>query len=120
VSARSTQKPPWEIRRDVRAALGKARNAMLSPEWDSALEGATNSERRLAARTLLRVHSAYLRVGNAELEDIRDGLVSHRKALLAGKKELENTLRSLKHVRRVLETTAQFVALVARVVALAA
>jgi hypothetical protein len=120
VSARSAKKPPWEIRREVRAALGKARNAMLSPEWDAALDGATDAQKLKAARTLLRVQSAYLRVGNAELEDIRDALVSHGEALLAGKKQLEKTLRSLGQVRQVLETTAQFVALVARVVALAA
>lgn len=120
MSARRTHKPPWEIRREVRAALGKARNAMLSPEWDSALDGATDAQKLQAARTLLRVQSAYLRLGNAELEDIRDALVSHREGLLAGKKELEKTLRGLKQVRRVLESTAQFVALVARVVALAA
>ena len=60
MSARSTRKPPWQIRREVRAALGKARNAMLSPEWDSALEGATAAQKTQAARTLLRVQSAYL------------------------------------------------------------
>jgi hypothetical protein len=120
MSGRSAQKPPWEIRREVRAALGKARNAMLSPEWDSALDGATDAQKLQAARTLLRVQSAYLRLGNAELEEIRDALIFHREALLAGKKELERTLRGLKKVRRVLETTARFVALVARVVTLAA
>ena len=35
-----------------------------------------------------------------------------REGLLAGKKELEKTLRGLNQVRRVLESTAQFVALV--------
>ena len=120
MSARSRKKPPWEIHREVRAALGKMRNAMLSPEWDAALDGATDAQKLQAARTLLRVQSAYLRLGNAELEEIRDALVSHRESLLAGKKELEGALRSLKRVRRVLEATAQFVALVARVIPLAA
>jgi hypothetical protein len=120
MSARTARKPPWRLRREVRAALGRARNAMLSPAWDSALEHATAAQKARAAHTLLRIQSAYLRLGNAELEDIRDALVFHREALLAGKKELEKALKKMNRVRPVLDATAKLLALVARVVTLAA
>ncbi len=109
---------PSKVRRKTLSNLGKAVKAMMTPEFDIALEGRTDAELTEAARTLLGLQRARLRLGTAELADIRDALRDNEKQLLAGIASLERSLENLNRLRRVLDTAAALLATVGRVVPL--
>ncbi len=90
----------------------------MTSEFDIALEGRTDEEVTEAARTLLGLQRARLRLGTAELADIRDALRLNEKQLLAGIASLERSLKSLNRLRRVLDTAAAVLDTVGRVVPL--
>lgn len=110
---------PHEMRKQTVAQLRKTFLAMMSPEWDIALEGKSQAEVTKAAKTLLAVQRARLRLGNAELADIRDKLKQNEEDLDEGRQTLDRALGNLQRVKRVLEATAAFLKIVARVVAMA-
>ena len=55
---------PFEIRRQTVSELRKVILAMMSSEWDLALEGRSEAEVVEAARSLLRAQRARLRLGS--------------------------------------------------------
>jgi hypothetical protein len=107
---------PSELRKKTLAEMGKAFTAMMTPEWDLALEGKTDEELTEAARALLAVQRARLRLGNAELADIRDRLEADETALCTGIDFLDEALEDLQNVQRVLEATTLLLAVVGRIV----
>ena len=107
---------PSKVRRQTLSQLGRTFRAMMTPQWDLALEGRSDEEVTEAARSLLAVQRARLRLANAELADIRDGLQANEAALLKGAAELDGALADLRDVRRVLEATAAVLRAVGRVV----
>jgi hypothetical protein len=107
---------PWTLRRKTLSELRKVFAAMMSPEWDLALEGRSDEELTEAARALLAVQRARLRLGNAELADIRDRLKADEKALLAGIEFLDDALEDLQDVQRVLGATGALLQAVGRIV----
>ena len=94
--------------------------AMMSPQWDEALEGQPKTDVTKAAKTFLAIQRARLRLGNEQLSDIRDKLKENEDSLDQGKQDLEQTLSNLQEVRKVLEATSAFLKIVGRVVVLAA
>jgi hypothetical protein len=107
---------PSALRKKTLAELRKALTAMMSPEWDLALDGKTDEELNEAARALLAVQRARLRLGNAKLAEIRDSLRDDEKALQTGIEFLDEALEDLGDVERVLEATALLLAVVGRIV----
>ncbi|MHC4080555.1 MAG: hypothetical protein ACYS15_00010 [Planctomycetota bacterium] len=107
---------PSTLRKKTLSELRKTFAAMMTPEWDLALEGKSEAEITEAARTLLAVQRARLRLGNAKLAEIRDGLVEHETALQAGIEFVDEALEDLQDVERVLEATAALLAAVGRIV----
>ena len=83
---------PSKLRTKTLSALRKAFSAMMTPEWDLALEGRTEEEVTEAARTLLAVQRARLRLGNETLADIRDALKANEPELRAGIDALDGAL----------------------------
>jgi hypothetical protein len=107
---------PSALRKKTLSGLRKAFTAMMTPEWDLALEGSSDEELTEAARSLLAVQRARLRLGNARLADIRDRLKADETALRAGIEFLDEALEDLQDVERVLEATASLLAAVGRIV----
>ena len=107
---------PSTLRKKTLSELRKTFAAMMTPEWDLALDGKSDEEVTEAARTLLAVQRARLRLGNARLAEIRDGLVENETALRAGIEFVDQALEDLQDVGRVLEATAALLAAVGRIV----
>ena len=107
---------PSTLRKKTLSELRKAFAAMMTPEWDLALDGKPDEEVTEAARALLAVQRARLRLGNARLADIRDGLKANETALRAGVEFLDEALQDLQDVARVLEATVALLATVGRIV----
>jgi hypothetical protein len=111
---------PFEIRRQTVSELRKVILAMMSSEWDLALEGRSEAEVVEAARSLLRAQRARLRLGSAELREIRGQLKANEEALERGRMALESALDDLGAIRIVLDAVAGFLRIVGRVVPLPA
>lgn len=111
---------PFEIRRQTVSELRRIILALMSPEWDLALEGRSEEEVSEAARTLLGAQRARLRLGSAELDGIRAELKANEESLERGRADLEKALDDLGAVRTVLDAVAGFLSVVGRVVPLPA
>ena len=107
---------PSALRKKTLSGLRKAFTAMMTAEWDLALVDRTDEELTEAARALLAVQRARLRLGNAKLSEIRNQLKKGEAALTAGIDALDEALEDLQDVQRVLEATASLLAAVGRVV----
>ena len=90
--------------------------AMMSARWDRALDGASDARLAKAGRTLLGVQRARLRLGNARLADIRDGLNANEDALVKGTRALDRSLKRLGNVKDVLRNAAALLNTVGRIV----
>ena len=93
--------------------------AMMSPEWDIALEGLAKADVNKAALTLLAMQRARLRLGNAELSGIRDQLEAKEKDLVSGMKALQRSRKRLANVKTLLAAASEVVKIVGRIVGLA-
>jgi sugar-specific transcriptional regulator TrmB len=111
---------PSEIRKQTISQLQKTFLKMMSPEWDVALEGKPKNVVADAAKKMLAVQRARLRMENAELASILEKLKGNEEALLKGKQALEDSLKDLEDVKNVLQMTAAFLEIVGRVVAIVA
>ncbi len=107
---------PSSLRNKTLRELRQTIRAMMSPEWDVALTGASEEELNKAARTLLAAQRARLRLQNATLAEIRDRLIEHETALRAGIESLDEALEDLEDVKRVLGAAAAVLAAVGRVI----
>ena len=111
---------PSEIKKQTISQLQKTFLKMMSPEWDVALEGKPKNVVADAAKKMLAVQRARLRMENAELASILKKLKDNEEALLKGKQALEDSLKDLEDVKNVLQMTAAFLEIVGRVVAMVA
>ena len=111
---------PSEIKKQTISQLQKTFLKMMSPEWDVALEGKPKNVVADAAKKMLAVQRARLRMENAELASILEKLRENEEALLKGEQALEDSLRDLEDVKNVLQMTAAFLEIVGRVVAMVA
>lgn len=111
---------PSEIKKQTISQLQKTFLKMMSPEWDVALEGKPKNVVADAAKKMLAVQRARLRMENAELTSILEKLKENEEALLKGKQALEDSLKDLEDVKNVLQMTAAFLEIVGRVVAMVA
>ena len=100
--------------------LRKVILAMMSSEWDLALEGRSEEEVSEAARSLLRAQRARLRLGSADLMKIRGDLKANEESLERGRAALEKAMEDLGAIRAVLDAVAGFLRIVGRVVPLPA
>lgn len=107
---------PSTLRRRLLSEMRKTVLAMMSPEWDLALEGRPKADVDKAARTLLAMQRARLRLGNEELAAIRDRLKAKENDLVKGMKSLERSRKRLADVKSVLVAAAGVVKIVARIV----
>jgi len=111
---------PSEIKKQTVSQLQKTFVKMMSPEWDVALEGKPKNVVIDAAKKMLAVQRARLRMENAELASIVGELKENEDALVKGKKALEDSLKNLGDVKSVLQMTAAFLEIVGRIVAIVA
>jgi hypothetical protein len=110
---------PSALRRQLLSEMRKTVLAMMSPDWDIALEGLAKAEVNKAARTLLATQRARLRLGNAELSEIRDQLAAKEKDLVSGMKALQRSRKKLANVKTLLAAASEVVRIVGRIVGLA-
>jgi sugar-specific transcriptional regulator TrmB len=111
---------PSEIKKQTVSQLQKTFLKMMSPEWDIALEGKPKNVVADAAKKMLAVQRARLRMENAELASILEKLKQNEEALLRGKQALEDSLKDLEDVKNVLQMTSAFLEIVGRIVAIVA
>jgi hypothetical protein len=110
---------PSETRKQTLQQLRETFLRMSSPDWDLALLGKPEAVQTQAALEYARVQRARLRLGNAELADIRDKLIANEKDLEKGRQRLRKALNDLNKVKTVLGAVSSFLDVVGRVVALA-
>jgi hypothetical protein len=91
---------------------------MTSPEWDLVLVDKPEDVVNEAAKALLLVQRARLRLENAELADIRDKLVENEKGLEEGRVQLNKSLQRLDQIEGALNAITSLVDVVARIVPL--
>ncbi len=96
--------------------LRAARKQMMSLRWNLALEDQDKKTKNAAARTLLDIQHAILRLENQQLADIRDALVDNEKHLIEGRRRLAGALENLERVTDVLSAATKFLAVVGRIV----
>ncbi len=107
---------PSALRRETRQSLRRAFVAMMSPQWDLALDGRPQADVTKAGRTLLALQRARLRLGNVELAAIRDGLRANEARLVRATRELDRALKTLGNVRAVLRAATALLTTVGRIV----
>ncbi len=110
---------PSKLRRGLLSEMRKTVLAMMSPEWDLALEGRPKADVNKAAQTLLAMQRARLRLANAELSEVRDQLEAKAKDLLSGMKALQRSRKRLANVKTLLAAASEVVKIVGRIVGLA-
>ncbi len=110
---------PSALRRRLLSEMRKTVLAMMSPDWDIALEGRPKADVNKAAQTLLATQRARLRLGNAELAEIRDQLKAKEKDLLSGIKALQRSRKKLANVKTLLAAASELAKIVGRIVGLA-
>ncbi len=110
---------PSNLRRGLVSEMRKTVLAMMSPQWDLALEGRSKQEVDKAARTLLAMQRARLRLGSAQLAEIRDQLKAKEKDLVSGMKALQRSRRKLANVKTFLASASALAKIVGRIVGLA-
>ncbi len=108
---------PGEIRKATLRELRQAFVKMTSPEWDLALIGKPKEVEDQAAKMLLAVHRARLRLENTELAQIRDKLLANEEALERGRQDVRKALKRLKEIEAVLGAVSSFLGVIGRVVA---
>ncbi len=107
-----------EIRDKTLQQLDATFLKMTSAEWDLALMGKSQEEVTEAAKALLMVQRARLRLGNAELNDIREKLVENEKGLEDGRLQMMKVLDRFDKIEVALTAITSFLGIVARVVSL--
>ena len=76
---------------------------MMSAGWMLALEKKDAAKRTSAAKALLRVQHAILKLENAALDEIQDKLLKNEAALAGGADKLNGALQNLQQVQSVLK-----------------
>jgi hypothetical protein len=109
---------PHELRNAMRSALKSALESMDSDEFLDALEELTPEERKAAAITRGEVFRAWRRLNNLQLDEIREQLVANEAALRQATAELAKAKAGVDQVTVLLSTANEFLALVAKVIAL--
>ena len=109
---------PSELRKATLRELRAARKAMLSARWALSLEAADEETRAEAARELVRVNHAIIKLENEQLSEIRDALVENENDLIASTESLQKTLENVGQVKKVLGAVSDVLGVVGRVVAL--
>ena len=99
---------PSEIRKQTVRQLRQIFLKMTSPEWDLALVGKPDEVVSDAAKALLQVQRTRLRLGNAELAEIRDTLIENEEALEEGRQQVSQALQNLHHIKTVLKAVSSF------------
>ncbi len=110
---------PSVLRRRLLSEMRKTVLAMMSPQWDLALEGRPKADVNKAARTLLAMQRGRLRLGNAELAEIRDQLKAKEKDLVSGMKAMQRARKRLANVTTVLAVASELAKIAGRIVGLA-
>ena len=100
--------------------LRAARLSMMSAGWMLALEKKDAATRTSAAKALLRVQHAILKLENEQLGDIRDKLLKNDATLATGANELNGALQNLQQVQSVLKAVSGLLVVVGRIVAIMA
>lgn len=109
-----------QIKNATLKQLRAARLSMMSAGWVLALEKKDAATRTGAAKALLRVQHAILKLENEQLGNIRDKLLQNDAALATGVDELNGALQNLQQVQSVLKAVSGLLAVVGRVVAIMA
>lgn len=107
-----------EVRSETLQQLQETFLKMTSPEWDLALMGKPEEVVNAAAKALLLVQRARLRLENAELAEIRDKLVENEQGLEEGRLHVKKVLERFEKVEAALGAITSFLGVVARVVSL--
>ena len=107
-----------EIRNQTLKQIRATFLKMSSPEWDLALMTKSDEAKQEAALEYARVQRARLRLGNAELANIRDKLIENEADLTRGRARLAKALENLNRVKQVLGAVSSLLDTVAKVVPL--
>src|SRR5450759_5237611 len=89
---------PSDLYASTLTALTNARMAMLTPEWQTALDAGTPAQRIAASRELIQIQQAILILSNAQLSDIADALQANAAALTAATTALTAALNKINQV----------------------
>ena len=100
------------------STLIAARAALLTPEWQEALDNQTAQVRLLASESLLDIQRAIASLSNAVLAHIAEQMNAQEEALQSATANLEEALEKLDNVQGILVNFASFVNVIAKIVPL--
>ena len=100
------------------STLIAARAALLTPEWQEALDNQTAQVRLLASESLLDIQRAIASLSNAVLAHIAEQMNAQEEALQSATANLEEALEKLDNVQGILVNVASFVNVIAKIVPL--
>jgi hypothetical protein len=110
---------PYELKKLTVQELGKARNAMASPEYLWEVEKLSAEKQRESALLQHQVQLTHLKMRTAELAAIRDQLIANEEGLTHGIELVQTVLADLKKVEQILGTVTSFLTVVGKVISLA-
>jgi len=109
---------PAETRDQLISQLRATRNKLTSPAWLMMIEAAPEKKQDKAAKDLLKVQLALLKLEREALTSFREQLVANEAALAQSTQKLQAALDRLQSVAKVLSALTSFLRVIARVVAL--
>lgn len=111
---------PAELRDAALKELRATRKAMLSTEWELALEGQSADAQKAAGVAQLNVGKAIRALENTALFEFRDKLAENENALTAGIADLKAARETLTKVKKALQAIDKVLGVLLRVVQFAA
>lgn len=109
---------PADLYSATLASLVSARSAMLTPEWQDALENVSKVDRVKASHKLLDTQHAILVLANTQLSTIAQKMADQKDALGATIDNLAKALASLQKVGTVLDAITSILNVLARIIPL--
>ena len=100
------------------STLISARAALLTPEWQEALDNQTAKVRLSASESLLDIQRAIAGLSNAVLAHVAEQMKAQEEALHSATANLNEALEKLDNVQGVLANVTSFVNVVAKIVPL--
>ena len=109
---------PSDIYSTTLSALTDVRSAMLSPEWQAALDAATADQRLAASHELIQVQQAILALSNASLSDIAAAMQANEQGLTQATSALTKALGDITKVQNIIQGVTSVVSVVAKILPL--
>ena len=110
--------PPHELRNAMKRTLNATLTGFDSDEFQAKLDAMPEEDRKKASITRGEVYRAGRKLGNLQLDDIRDKLVENEPALRKATDSLDQALKDLTKVAKILDVANKMLEITAKAIAI--